>query len=396
MRILVAHNRYKYAGGEDSVMRAEVDMLRSAGHMVELFEADNSTIQGTLSKIAAAGSLFHSSASASRMSAMLRAFRPQILHIHNWFPLLSPSIVAAANVASVPVVQTLHNFRMFCANGVLYRDGRLCDECAGKALPLGGIVHKCYSGSRIGSALVTAAFTYHRLAHTWDGVSTFIAVSQFQRDLLIRGGVPAAQIVVKPNFVKDPGVLGEGTGGYALFVGRLTAQKGILTVLDAWEHHGVAIPLRIMGGGPLKSQVVQRVAALRNVEYMGQRSQAEVFAAMADARFLVFASESYESFALAIVEAFSCGTPVLAADMDSVAELVRDRQTGLRFTPADPAKLAAKAALFIADTELYCAMRRQSRTAYEQRYTEPTNYRLLMDIYDRACQPSLSRTCQTI
>ena len=392
MRIVVAHNRYKYAGGEDTVMCSEVEMLRSAGHDVELFEADNKIIDGTVAKIAAAGSLFHSYSSSRKLTQLLQVFRPDILHIHNWFPLLSPSIIAAANEAGVPVVQTLHNFRMVCANGTLYRDGEVCQDCAGKALPLDGIAHACYSASRIGSALVSAAFSYHRFAHTWDGVSTFIAVSEFQRGLLIRGGINPAQIVVKPNFVKDPGMLGDGNGSYALFVGRLTAQKGIRTVLDAWVGNKVTMPLKIIGDGPLADEVRQRVATLQQVEYLGQRPSSEVYAAMAGARFLIFSSESYEPFPLTIVEAFSQGTPVLAADLESVAALVKDGQTGLRFTPGDAIDLAAKGALMSSNTQSYGTMRRECRHIYEERYTETINYRMLMDIYAKATKSPRNKT----
>jgi glycosyltransferase involved in cell wall biosynthesis len=392
MRILIAHNRYKFAGGEDTVMASEVEMLRAAGQDVKLFEADNKTIDGIVTKISAAGSLFHSFSSSRRMTPVMQEFRPDILHVHNWFPLLSPSIISAADSMGVPVVQTLHNFRMFCANGILYRNGRICDDCAGKTFPLGGVIHECYSDSRVGSALVSAAFSYHRLAHTWDRVSTFIAVSEFQRNLLIRGGIHPAHIVVKPNFVKNARNPGDGNGGYALFVGRLTPAKGIRTVLKAWSENKIPIRLKIMGDGPLANEVREQAETLHQVEYLGQRSLDEVYAAMAGARFLIFPSEWYEPFALTIVEALSCGTPILAADLASVAELVQVGRTGFRFTPGDADDLAAKASMFLADAATYCEMRRQCRTLYEARYTDAINYKLLMDIYERV---SISARTQT-
>ncbi len=382
----MAHNRYKFAGGEDSVVAAEVEMLRSAGHEVELLEADNKIIEGTLAKIAAAGSLFHSPGSSQRMVELIRTFRPEIVHIHNWFPLLSPSIISAAYAAGVPVVQTLHNFRMFCANSGLYRDGRVCLDCAGKVLPLDGVVHGCYSGSRVGSALVTAAFSYHRLVGTWAGISTFIAVSDLQRELLIQGGMKPEQIVVKPNFVKDPGKPGDGLGGYALFVGRVSAQKGIRTVLKAWEEHSPTMPLKIMGDGPLADEVRDRASRLAHVEYLGQRTATEVAAAMGAARFLIFASESYEPLASTILEAFSQGTPVLAASVESINHLVKDGVTGLQFAVGDAGDLAAKSNQLSLDAPGYRDMRRNCRSLYEERYTEPQNYRMLSDIYARAIE----------
>jgi glycosyltransferase involved in cell wall biosynthesis len=391
MRIAVAHNRYKYAGGEDSVMCAEVSMLRSAGHEVELLEADNRGITGPGAAVAAAGSLFWSRESHRRMMSLAKTFRPDILHIHNWFPLLSPSIVAAANSCGVPVVQTLHNFRMVCANAVLFRDGKVCHGCLGQAVPLGGVVHGCYAGSRVGSAVVTAAFAFHRAVETWNGVSKFIAVSAFQRGLLIRGGMDAAQIVVKPNFVKDTGGAGNGKGGYALFVGRLAEEKGIRTVLKAWREHGSLPPLKIMGDGPLVGEVRESVKGLRGVEFLGHCTAQQVAAAMAEARVVVFPSESYEPFALAIVEAFSVGTPVIGADLESIYELVEDGRTGLRFRAGDADDLAAKVLSIGRDGGAYRAMRRECRQVYEERYTSEINYRLLANIYESAIARTLER-----
>jgi glycosyltransferase involved in cell wall biosynthesis len=240
---------------------------------------------------------------------------------------------------------------------------------------------------------VSIALSYHRLAHTWDGISTFIAVSTFQQAVLIRGGVNPAQIVVKQNFVRHSGGGGDGSGGYALFAGRLTEQKGIRTVIEAWEKHAPTLPLRIMGDGPLVDEVRSKAALLPQVEYLGQRSASEVLAAMAGARFLVFSSESHEPFGLTVVEAFSQGTPVLAANLDSIADMVKDGETGLRFTPGDAEDLAAKAAFIGADFSKYQAMRRECRRTYEERYTEEVNYELLMHIYEAAIESS--RSCIT-
>jgi glycosyltransferase involved in cell wall biosynthesis len=384
MRIIIAHNRYKFAGGEDSVAAAEMEMLRRGGHEIELLEADNRAIEGTLAKIAAAGSLFHSPSSSRRMAELLNKFQPDIVHVHNWFPLLSPSIISVAYAAGVPVVQTLHNYRMICANAGLYRDGSICLDCVGKALPLNGVMHGCYYDSRLGSALVTTAFSYHDLAGTWDGVTKFVAVSEFQRELLFLGGMEPSRITVKPNFVRDPGTPGDGSGGHALFVGRMTAQKGIRTVMKAWDEHRLEIPLKIMGDGPLADEIRTRAAQMGQVEYLGLQSSSEVAAAMRDARFLIFASESYETFALAVVEAFSHGTPVLAANIEPIAAIVRDGVTGLRFDVGDASGLAEKAKQLFAGTPGYREMRHNCRRLYEDHYTESRNYEMLTSIYAEA------------
>jgi glycosyltransferase involved in cell wall biosynthesis len=384
MRILIAHNRYKYAGGEDTAMRSEAELLLAAGHLVEMLFVDNAEIQTQSDKIIAVASLFHSRRSNCRMKKALQAFRPDIVHIHNWFPLLSPSVIAVVRDAGVPVVQTLHNFRMLCANGVLFRDGSICHECVNKALPMAGLRHGCYAGSRIGTSMVSGAFAYHRLRRTWDCISTFIAVSDFQRELLIEGGLNAAQITVKPNFVRDTRTVGDGCGGYAVYVGRLTAEKGIRTVLKVWEDKKARLPLKILGTGPLADEVRQRAARLPDVEYVGHQSSSEVYAAMAAAKFLIFSSEWYEPFALTVVEALSQGTPVIAADIGANAALVEDGRTGLRFIPGNAEDLAAKIELFLSNSSNYRGMRLQCRNVYEDRYTDKVNLKLLTDIYTTA------------
>jgi glycosyltransferase involved in cell wall biosynthesis len=383
LRVVVAHNRYQFAGGEDSVVRNEIEMLRSSGHEVRNFEAENRTIRGPVAEIAAAASLFHSPNSRRKMTELIREFRPDVLHVHNWFPLLSPSIHRAAAEAGVPVVQALHNFRMVCANSALFRDGRICHDCLGKPLALDPIFHACYRGNRAASAAVAAGFAYHRFAGTWDAVTLFLAVSEFQRELLVRGGVGAAKTVVKPNFVRDGGV-GDGRGGHVLFAGRLTAEKGIRTVLHAWESNRKLPLLKIMGDGPLADEVRTRAAQLQHVEYLGQQPQESAAEAMRGAAFLLFASECYEALPLVMLEAFSCGTPVLAAALPSVMDMVRDGDTGLRFQAGDAADLATKVFEMISIPERYAAMRARCRSEYERKYSEQINYRRLMEIYGMA------------
>ena len=386
MRILVAHNRYRFSGGEDSVVKNEVEMLRAAGHQVALLEADNRTIDGSLAVIAAAGSVFHSPASQRRADSLLSDFRPDVLHVHNWFPLLSPSVITAAQAHGVPVVQTLHNFRMVCANASLFRGGSICCDCIGRKLPVAPVLHACYAGSVAGSAVVTAAFAYHRFAQTWDAVSIFIALSQFQRDLLVRGGLNPAKTVVKPNFVRDSvdGTAGSGRGGFALFAGRLVPEKGIRTLLRAWQENPNLPRLKIMGDGPLASEVRERAMRLPRVEYLGQQPKSAVAEAMRDARLLVFPSECFEPFPLTILEAIAAGTPVIAAHLPSLAELVREDETGLCFAPGDARDLARKVGMLSNATQAYRAIRLRCRAFYEQHYTESINCRLLMDIYRRA------------
>jgi glycosyltransferase involved in cell wall biosynthesis len=384
MRILVAHNRYQFGGGEDTVVRDEVEMLRHCDECVELLEHDNDIIHSLRGKLIASSSIFYSASSRRRMRDAIRDFHPEILHVHNWFPMLSPSIIQEAEVEGVPVVQTLHNFRMSCANGLLYRSGTVCTECLGRSLPVNGIVHGCYRGSRIGSAIVTAAYAYHRFAHTWNSVDLFIAVSSHEREMLVRGGLPADKVVVKPNFVGTNELYAGGhTEDFALYVGRLSPEKGIRTLLAAWTTGRIPLRLKIIGDGPMAGEVRSCASSKIGIEYLGAQPQEAVYREMAKARFLVFPSEWYETFGRTIIEAFSQGTPVLASDIGCVRELVEDGATGYCFLPGNADALIAGVLRFH-DSEDYQRMRANCRNLFLSKYTAEINYGMLTEIYRSA------------
>jgi glycosyltransferase involved in cell wall biosynthesis len=344
MRVLVAHNRYQFSGGEDAVMQDEVALLRNHGHAVELLEQDNDAIQGVRGKFIASAAIFYSSSSRRRMKQVIKDFRPDIVHVHNWFPMLSPSIILEACTSGIPVVQTLHNYRMICSNALLYRNGAICKDCVGKSFPIGGILHGCYRQSRVGSAIVTAAFVFHRLMRTWNRVDLFIAVSEFEREVLVGGGLPAEKVVVKPNFVSlNTRETNTDKREVALYVGRLSPEKGLRTMLTAWSSDRIPLRLKIIGNGPM----------------------------------------SDETFGRTVVEAFSQGTPVLAADLGGMRQLVKDGVTGYRFSPGNVESLIAGTLRFPTGIE-YKQMSTNCRAFYLREFTGEINYVALMDIYRRA------------
>lgn len=384
MRVIVAHNRYQYRGGEDTTARDEVEMLRQHGHSVVLIEQDNDTIHGMHGYLLAATSIFYSTHSRKMMQQAIHDFRPDILHVHNWFLLLSPSIILEANTFGVPVVQTLHNFRMLCANALLYRNGAVCTDCLGKSFPIDGIIHGCYRDSRTGSAIVTAAYAFHRFIHTWDRVKLFIAVSDFEREILIRGGLPASKIVVKPHFVGMTHWNAEiKTENVALYVGRLSPEKGIGTLLSAWNSGKIQLRLKIIGDGPMVDEVRLCASSNQRVEYLGSRPSDDVYQEMARAKFLIWPSECYETFGRTVVEAFSQGTPVLASDIGCVRELVEEGVTGYLFTPGNVDELVAGALRF-SDGAADERMRANCRNLFLSKYTSEINHTLLTNIYARA------------
>lgn len=383
MKILIAHNYYQQPGGEDGCVAAEAALLEMHGHEVIQYSLHNDSING-IGRFQVAARTIWSQPAYHDMRSLIRAQRPQIVHFHNTFPLISPAAYYAAQAENTRVVQTLHNFRLLCPNALFFREGRVCEDCLGKSIPWPGVVHKCYRDSRTASAAVAAMLVTHRALESWQkSVDVFIALSQFSRDKFIQGGLPGDKIAVKPNFVyPDPG-LGPGTGDYGLYVGRLSSEKGLDTLLKAWTILRQNVPLKIVGDGPLSPIVENSVAHDSRIEWLGRKSAEEVNALVGEARFLVCPSNCYENFPRVIAEAFAAGTPVVASDMGAMAELVDHGRTGLRFEPGNATALAATVEQLLAEPPSLSRMREATRQEYEQRYTVESNYRFLTAIYQR-------------
>lgn len=305
-----------------------------------------------------------------------------LVHVQNFFPLISPSVYYAAKAEKVPVVQTLHNYRLLCPNGLFFRDGHVCEDCLGKPVPWPGVLHACYRESRTATTAATVMLTTHRIMRTWtEMVDVYIALTEFARQKFVQGGIPAEKIVVKPNFVHSDLGCGEGRGGYALFVGRLSTEKGVDTLLAAWKLLAGQLPLKIVGDGPLSSQVTEAVKKLDCVEWLGRRPVQEVYALMGNAMLLIFPSKWYETFGRVAIEAFAKGTPVIAANIGAITELIEHGRTGFLFCPGDSEDLAAKVKWALAHPRELTQMRREARSEFESKYTAKENYRRLMEIY---------------
>jgi len=390
MRILSVHNRYQIRGGEDESRQAEENLLREMGHQVEVYEEHNERIS-TMNPLRVASRTVWSQESHQITKQRLQEKTHDIIHVQNFFPLISPSVYYAAKEQGVPVVQTLRNYRLLCPNALFFRDGQVCEDCLGKFLPLPGVMHGCYRESRVASTAVASMITIHRTLRTWlEMVDIYIALTEFARQKFIEGGLPAEKIVVKPNFVNpDPGI-GKGSGGYALFVGRLSVEKGLDTLLAAWEQLNGQMPLKIVGDGPLADNVKQAAKRLPTVEWLGRRPMSEVHELMGEAKFLIFPSKWYETFGRVAVEAFAKGTPVIAANIGAIAELVNDRITGLKFKPGNAQDLAAKVEWALAHPKEMARMRLRTRAEFETKYTAKQNYSRLMEIYTKVQSASTS------
>ena len=379
MRILCLHNYYQWSGGEDRVFESEVELLRSRGHEVMTYTRHNRDIrQATL---ATALSTLWNPRTYGEIRSLIQQQRPDIMHCGNIFPLISPSAYYAARSCKVPVIQTLQNFRLLCPDSTLFRDGRHCHDCVGRRVAWPGVRHACYRGSRAATAVVAAMQTFHRSLGTWQrAVNTFVAVSAYVSETFRQAQLPMAPVVVKPNFVvRDPG-MGDGGGKYALFAGRLVPEKGIEVLLEAFANSTKA--LKILGAGPLEPRVREVAASQANVEFLGQRSPDEVARWMQQASMLIVPSEWAEAFGLVVVEAFACGTPVLAARSGALPELVKPGYNGHLFEPGKAGSLLEA----LARLEAGECLRANARHSYETEFTAEVNYGSLMSIYENALE----------
>jgi glycosyltransferase involved in cell wall biosynthesis len=391
MKIVLVHNRYRLPGGEDVVFESEGSLLRQAGHEViayrrSNFETDN---YPGIRRAQLAAQTVWSAETKREFGELLRLHRPDVVHVHNTFAVISPALYSACWQMKVPVVQTLHNYRLICPAATLFRDGHPCRECVDHSM-WRGVSHGCYRGSRAVTGVVAAMLKAHRWAGTWTGkIDTYIALSEYSRSEFIRGGLPATKIVVKPNFVEfDPGERNDGAGSYALFVGRLTREKGLLTLLAAWELLPRNIPLYIAGEGPLLAELQQQSerAGLTRVSFLGQQSKPKVKELMKAARFVVFPSEWPEHFPLVTIESFACSLPVLASNVRSLEDIVSHQRTGLIFCTANPADLAEKVLFAWNNPDHMSILGQNARQEYLAKYTAKNNLSKLLAIYERTLE----------
>lgn len=384
MHILSIHNRYQIRGGEDESREAEQRLLTENGHEVDVYEDTNDRVP-ELGKVRVAIRTVWSQESYKIVRQKLQKNAYDLIHVQNFFPLISPSVYYAAKAEGVPVVQSLRNYRLMCANSYFFRDGRVCEDCMGKFVPWPGIVHACYRDNRAGTVAVAAMQTAHRILPTWTKmVDVYITLTHFARQKFIEAGLPSEKIVVKPNFVSTNPTVGQGKGGYAFFVGRLSPEKGLDTLLRAWEYLGGQIPLKIVGDGPLANMVEAAASRFPNIEWLGRRPLQEVYELVGEAKFLIFPSQWYETFGRVAVEAFAKGTPVIAANIGAIAELVDSGRTGLLFRPGDREDLIRQVEWANTHPEELMQMRREARAEFEAKYTAQENYQQIMGIYQRA------------
>jgi len=380
-RVLIAHNRYRFAGGEESVVGDEIELLKRMGHEVAVYARDNKDLSD-IGALSAGFQTLWSGRTIREVGGILDSFRPHILHVHNTFPLISPAIFwATQNGSHLPAtVQTLHNFRLVCIEPALTRNGRVCEDCVAK-VPWRGVVHRCYRQSLAQSLVAAGALQLHRALHTYRSkVHRFIALTEFAREKFISAGFEARKVVVKPNFVvPDARPPFEAPRSAGIFVGRLSPEKGLEVLAKAVALSKLPA-IDVVGAGPEQDRLQQH----QSLRLFGWKPPEVVRQLIRKARYLVIPSICYEGLPRALLEAYSVGVPVIASRLGPLAELVKDGDTGLLFEPGSALDLARCLAWAEGHAEQLRRMGEGARRVYLQSYTPEENYKTLLSIYGEA------------
>jgi glycosyltransferase involved in cell wall biosynthesis len=394
MRILIVHNRYRQFGGEDAVVDGEAEMLRLAGHevCVLMWSNDDIEIDGLFRRAAALRNAIWNPAAWRMVRDARRDFAPDIVHVHNTVAVASPAVLNASRGPGVGIVHTLHNFRHLCLNGMLFRNQSLCTDCVGK-LPWRGAVRSCYRGSRSASVALAGSEVIHRALGTWTKtVHRFIALSEHSRGLHIAGGLDPDRIAVKPQtLARDPGC-GNHRGDYALFAGRLSPEKGVSVLIQAWRREGLTVPLVIAGDGPEADRVRRETASLPTVHMMGRVPRHQLLSLMKDARVLVLPSVWFESaLPVTLLEGLATGCPVVASRLGAIPEMVREGEEGILVPPGDPDAIARAIRELWQSEASRQRLGAGARAAFRERYSPEASRGVLLRIYGEASEMARSK-----
>lgn len=387
MKILLAHTFYRSSApsGEDAVYLNERKLLEEHFDVVRFEKYNDDIDDSTLSKqVGLALSGAWSKTTYQELSILIEQTRPDLAHFHNTFPQMTPSAWASCQEQGVPVVQTLHNFRYICPAALLQRDGKPCEDCIEGSIA-NALKHRCYRNS----IPATSAQIWTIVRNRWNGsfrnnVDRYIALTEFAASRLAAGGLPRDKIAIKPNFLLDTPAAGSGDGSYILYTGRLSEEKGIHTLLKAWQKIDSPITLKLAGDGPLRQQLEQYCHTHQlNVEFLGFCSRERVLQLVGDALLQVVPSEWYEGFPMVILEAYSCGTPVLASRIGSLNEIVQEGKTGFKFSVGDVDSLASSFRSILSNLGTVKSMRTTVRQVFLEQYTAECNLKRTQRIYEQ-------------
>lgn len=374
MKVLIAHSAYQIRGGEDVVVDVESRMLSDMGCDVDVFLKSHDSIATIFDKLRAALSVCWSRSAYNDVLDRIDRFNPDIVHVHNFFPLFSPSIFDACLERRVPSILTLHNYRIVCPTALLMWGGEICERSL-HGSSYWAVPQKVYRNSYLGTLALAHMIEHHKKRGTWrEKVDRFICLTEFAKSKFVEAGIPAEKIAIKPNFIPDPGCdrVAENRN-YGVFIGRMSREKGLDVAMNAWRL--LDFPLRAFGEGDTPEDVPEAV------QFMGRKNKDELLPELRGARFMVIPSIWYEGFPMVILEAFSCGVPVVCSRLGSLEEIVEDGYTGLHFEPGDSQDLAEKIQWMADHPAEARAMGENARQVYLEKYTPQRNYQMLMEIY---------------
>jgi len=379
VKILFIHNQYQVRGGEDSVLENEIKLLQNNGHEVKLYSVSNHSIRSIFDKIKVFINVNYSNEQKARISNFIKEYKPDIVHVHNFFPQITPSVFYACSENNIPVVNTLHNFRLICPSALLMHNNKIYENSL-KSNAYSTIFDKVYKNSYLGTFAVARMIEYHKKHKTWNKkVDKFIALTNFAKSKFVEFGLPESKIYVKPNFLNTKYSLESNVQKRqgALFVGRLSEEKGLNTLLNAWDK--ISINLKIIGGGPLEELVKKN--RNKNIQYLGFLDQERICQEMRKASFLIFPSIWYEGFPMVIIESFANGLPIISSDIGSMSEIIKNNYNGLHFKAGDSNDLIDKIKLLISDENKCNQMSNNAYDDFKEHYTDQTNYELLIKLY---------------
>lgn len=380
MNILVAHNQYKFKGGEDTVVDNEIKLLKQNGHTVDLYLKSNAQIKGIFSKIRTALNTSFSYTTYNHFNNNSFIKKYDIIHVHNFFPLITPSIFYAADKNKIPIIMTLHNYRLICPSGLLMHKNKIYEKSIENG-PYSTVIDRVYRNSLIGTFFLANMIRKHQMQGTWNRkVDRLITLTNFGKNLFINSGIKGSQLAIKPNFIEDFNTNNCTKENYALFVGRISEEKGINALIKAWEK--INYKIIIIGDGPLKNKFLN--TKNKNIHFLGSKNKKEVQRLMMKASFLVIPSIWYEGLPMVIIEAFCAGLPVIGSKIGAIEEVVSDRTTGLHFETNNHIDLRKKVHMLINNKKLLSSLSKNARNEYLIKYTPEKNYFRLMEIYRNA------------
>lgn len=385
MRILIIHNYYKRPGGEDFVVDNEKTMLSKNGHQVfTMFKYNTIDLKSFLSKIRLIFRTHANKYSQKEVLSKIEEVQPDIVHVHNFFPLFSPSLFKACHDANVPVVLTLHNYRLLYPNGLMLKRNNELDHRTIKGSAFITIKDRVYRNSWLQTAVLAHFIEYNKKRNFWNKyVSQFICLTEFSKNIFEEWGLNPQKISVKPNFMEDKRILVDKCNDQFLFVGRLSQEKGILDLVHSWIEAKIKPDLSIIGDGPLADKIELLTRTVPNIHYLGKKSSNEVNEILANSRALVFPSIWYEGFPMTILEALCQGKPVVTTSIGSQSAIIKNGYNGLHYHIDDIVSLQT-AVQIMGNDEKYEQMCKNARLSFQENFCESINYKQLMEVYRTA------------